>query len=813
MEIHSQLKDIYLPTKNRKRKQQKTGKLNPMKKFMIKNQRWLFPAAIPIISVLFFLPFYIQGRTFIGRDMAVLGIPMLSFVHAMGKAGKIYLWNPYISMGLPVWASSLGSCFYVFNSFFLIFEPIKNILAYFILHQAMAGFAAYYYLRNNRFSRFACLAGALLYAFSATRIYYLHNIERYAILTFTPLIFLLLDRLVEKHSVKAAVLFGVVFGLLVSSGGMQLLSIYGLVFFFYGLLRAYLAKKLFRAKTMALFLLITIITGGIASLLILPMMELNTQHPFRSAPLIYEHASSGAIGTWNILLVPFVNFLGDAERVLRKTGVSPWEHSYYLGFTGIALTLMAFIFPRKRRKIILFFFLTMMVAAGLLALGSKNPLYPFLYKHFYFFSHFRSPSRFLGVTPIFVMFVSAAGIDNLRLFLFRRELVPKKLITLCQRIFAGFLVFGIAYFFLYLALGYKTISTLVMLLSSLLLPLVLLGFASMKKQLPAKSYSLTYILLFAAVLLTMGDPLIFVEKAYLGKPDFFKRELSFLETIKQQVPTPYPRVFYAGNPNSASVVGLCNTCGYFPLDMENYTEYIYATFAGKRMDPPAFSRLVHFTFHPVTLLLEAAGKEAEDGSNPVAGGVDWKQIYFQRLADNPMYRMLCPAFSILPDSYYPEKNYMGRFWFSRGYKVIKNRDESLETLMKRDFDPMDKVIIPVEPEPYDENMSKECKISDKAVITYYSPDEIHVALGGQWGWLTMSDRFYPGWRTLVDRKPVNLYRGNYMFRTVFIPPGSNYLFLRYDPPGFRKGSMIFMVTLLSSLLLYGVMSFVERRNR
>ena len=738
---------------------------------------------------------------------------MLSFVHAMGKAGKIYLWNPYIAMGLPVWASSLGSCFYVFNAFFLIFEPIKNILSYFLLHQAMAGLAAYYYLRNNRFSRFACIMGALLYAFSATRIYYLHNIERYAILTFTPLIFLLLDKLVKKHSVKAAVLFGVVFGLLVSSGGMQLLSIYGPVFFFYGILRAYMAKKLFNLKTVTLVLLIVVITGGIASLLILPMMELNTQHPFRAAPLIYEQATAGSLAPWNMLLVPFANFLGNAERVLRRTGVSPWEHSYYLGFMGIALTLMAFIFPRKRRKSILLFFLAAMTVGFFLALGSNNPIYFLLYKHLYFFSHFRNPSRFLAVTPIFMMFVSAAGTDNLRLFLFKRNLIPQKLITLCHRVFIGFLVFGIAYFLLYLVMGYKTISNLVILLLSFLLPAVLLRFASMKKQVSVKKYSLTYILLFASVLLTMADPLIFVEKAYFGTPDFYQRELSFLKSIKQQIPTPYPRVFYAGNPNSASVVGLCNTCGYFPLDMENYTDYIYATFTGKRMDAPAFSRLVHFTFHPVTLLLEAAGKEASDGSNPLAAGVEWKQIYFNRLAGNPMYRMLCPAFSILPDSYYPEKNYMGRFWFSRGCKVIENRKESLETLMKTDFDPMDKVIIPVEPEPYDENMFKEGEISGKAVITFYSPDEIHVALGGQWGWLTMSDRFYPGWRTLIDRKPATQYRGNYMFRTVFIPPGSNYLFLRYDPPGFRKGSTIYIITLFSSLLLYGIMSFFERRNR
>lgn len=746
--------------------------------------------------------------------MSVIGIPALSFVHEMGKAGKIFLWNPYISMGVPVWASSLGNCFYVFNAFFLIFEPFKNILAFFILHQIMAGLTAYYYLRGNRFCRIASLVGGLLYSFSAARIYYMHNIERYALLTFAPLILLLTDRLIEKTSIKQAILLSLAFGFLTASGEMQMLTIYTMVFLSYGLLRAYQAKKLFRLKTFALLMLIVLIVSGIASILIFPVMELNTQSPFRAVPLAYEQVTAGSLAPWNMLLVPFANFLGDADTVLKRAGVSPWEHTYFSGFTVIALSLMAFVFPRKKRKALLFFFLAVMGVGLFFALGVNNPLYPFLYKHCRFFSHFRYVSRFLVVTPVFIMFVSAAGIENLRLFLFKKNLVPKNLISSCRKVFMFFFIFVVLWFVLFLSVGYKSSSNTVLFLLSAGLPVVFLGLASSKRSIPLKRIAVVYILIFAAVLVNMAEPLIFVEKAYLVNPDSFRNfreELAFLENVKSQISTPFPRIFYPLNPNRTSAAGLCNTNGYFPLDMKNYTEYIYAAFTGRRMDSSAFSRMTHYTFHPLNLMQEVPLREAQDGNRPPPAGINWKQIYHTRLSGNPMYRMLCPAFTILPDGFFNEKDYLGRFWFSRGYKVIKNEDETLETLMKGDFDPLNEVIIPEEPEPYDENMSKECSTGGKAVITYFSPDEIHVAMSGQWGWLTMSDRYYPGWRVLVDRKPVPVYRGNYLFRTVFIPPGSNYLFLRYDPPEFRKGLAIFTITLFCSLLLYVALSLMERR--
>ena len=743
--------------------------------------------------------------------MSVIGIPILSFVHSMGKAGKIYLWNPYISMGLPVWASSLGSCFYLLNSFFLIFDPIKTILYYFILHQILAGLCAYYYLRYNRFSMPASLTGALFYSFSAIRIFYLHNIERYPVLTFVPLVLLLIDYLIDKYNFKAALLTALVSGFLVMAGGFQLLAIYTGVFIVYGLFKAYNKKKLFRFKTMGLLAVVIIFTGCISSVLLFPMMELSKMNLFRSVPLVYQQAASGGISTLNLFLMPFTNFMGDTNTVMLKTGNSPWEFPMYPGFMGIILAVFAFMFPGKRRKKLQVLLLLITAVGFFLALGDKNPLYPFLYKHIYFFSHFRNPSRFTAVISIFLMYITASGTDSLRTFILRPNLMGKKMKNLAGKTFVCLLVFSLLYFCLFLLKGNNTPFMTLYLVVFLALPVILTGIISKKKTISPGLSGTLVVLFVLSVLLNIADPLVFVEKAYFQKPDHFKKELAFLKSIKKHIHTPGPRVLFSTNPNSASVVGLCNTCGYFPLDMEYYTNYIYATFTGRLMDDDAFSRMIHFTFHPGVLLLEAGGIKAKNGSNPFSAKIDWKKIYFQRLAGNPMYRMLCPAFTILPDSYYQEKNMLPRLWLSRGCQVIEEKGRILGALMKPTFNPLDFVILTKKPPAEYSGIKYHSSLllHEFPVITHFEPDEIHINLRENSGWITMSDRWYPGWIARIDGVKRPIYRGNYLFRTIPVKSGDKSLILKYEPESFKKGVIVSVSSTIILVILYIFMVIYE----
>ncbi|MEW6568633.1 MAG: YfhO family protein [Chloroflexota bacterium] len=60
----------------------------------------------------------------------------------------------------------------------------------------------------------------------------------------------------------------------------------------------------------------------------------------------------------------------------------------------------------------------------------------------------------------------------------------------------------------------------------------------------------------------------------------------------------------------------------------------------------------------------------------------------------------------------------------------------------------------------------------------------------QGAWLLLADTWYPGWRALVDGQPTALYRADYLFRAVWVPPGEHSVLFEYVPWTFRLGTLI-----------------------
>ncbi|MGH2625445.1 MAG: hypothetical protein ACRDHY_02195, partial [Anaerolineales bacterium] len=61
------------------------------------------------------------------------------------------------------------------------------------------------------------------------------------------------------------------------------------------------------------------------------------------------------------------------------------------------------------------------------------------------------------------------------------------------------------------------------------------------------------------------------------------------------------------------------------------------------------------------------------------------------------------------------------------------------------------------------------------------------------GWLILSDTWYPGWEVEVDGAPARLYRADYVFRAVFVPPQTRSVGFRYRPWTFRVGAGLSLV--------------------
>ncbi len=67
--------------------------------------------------------------------------------------------------------------------------------------------------------------------------------------------------------------------------------------------------------------------------------------------------------------------------------------------------------------------------------------------------------------------------------------------------------------------------------------------------------------------------------------------------------------------------------------------------------------------------------------------------------------------------------------------------------------------------------------------------------------LVVTDLDYPGWQATVDGLPAPIYRANYLFRAVPVPPGAHTVVMRFDPLSVRVGLAASLLTLLGALVL------------
>ncbi len=68
--------------------------------------------------------------------------------------------------------------------------------------------------------------------------------------------------------------------------------------------------------------------------------------------------------------------------------------------------------------------------------------------------------------------------------------------------------------------------------------------------------------------------------------------------------------------------------------------------------------------------------------------------------------------------------------------------------------------------------------------------------------LVVSDLYYPGWKVYLDDKDWQMFRGDYLFRMVPIPPGVHRIRFEYQPVSFATGLGFFIVTVTALLIFW-----------
>ena len=141
------------------------------------------------------------------------------------------------------------------------------------------------------------------------------------------------------------------------------------------------------------------------------------------------------------------------------------------------------------------------------------------------------------------------------------------------------------------------------------------------------------------------------------------------------------------------------------------------------------------------------------------------------------------------------------------WQVSTNDEATLKTLGDKNFDPQQTVLV-ASPLPVAPSTNQ---ISGLAEFKSYKPSDIVFDTKSETpSVLLLNDRFDPNWRVLVDGKPAELLRCNFIMRGVYLTAGSHTVEFQFRLP---NGPLkITLAAIATGFILIGLLIFMRRRK-
>ena len=141
------------------------------------------------------------------------------------------------------------------------------------------------------------------------------------------------------------------------------------------------------------------------------------------------------------------------------------------------------------------------------------------------------------------------------------------------------------------------------------------------------------------------------------------------------------------------------------------------------------------------------------------------------------------------------------------WEVSTNNEDTLKTLASANFDPQQTVLVST-PLPAASSINQN---SGTVEFKSYKPaDIVFDAKSDTASVLLLNDKFDPQWRVLVDGKPTELLRCNFIMRGVFLPPGAHTIEFQFRLP--NKPLYITLAAIAMGIFLIGLLIFLQRRK-
>ncbi len=763
------------------------------------------------IVVLFILVLVLFNQI-VFKDMIFSESGDTAAAHAWGKAGEYLeakegqkpIWFPYIFSGMP----GFGSLAYIpYNVSYLqtailfvgklLFFNVE--MSWFVLHYFLAGIFMYLFVRYWKFKQIPSLFAAVVFMLSPYAIglaVHGHGSKMMA-LTYIPLLLLLTQYLFDKRTVLSIGLLAAAVGTALLTNHVQMVY-YGFMFiglyFIYDIIINIKREKITVLKKGGLFITALIIGFGISAFVYFSTYEYS-QFSIRgggevgvAGGLNYDYATNWSFHPFEMLNLLIPSFFGFSSPYYW--GWMPFtDTTVYLGIIPLILTVIAFIYNRNKSML---FFGLFSVFVLFVSFGKHfNLFYDFLFHYLPFFDKFRAPSMILHLLPVSIGMLAAYGLT------FLMEVSPKfnptkfnKSLLIAMGIIAAILVIG----FIGKTTIYSALSTSMFVKEGDLQQLqqqygaqasqALSQLKASRFDLLASDYikftiisiiSLGIVFLYLnkkikSTLLGFGLILVLVVDLFIIDTKFIEpkertaidrhfapdQTVQFLKTDNSQF-----RIFPIGQlfmDNTYMYHTIESIGGYSPAKIKIYQEMIDSCLY--RGSDPSFPLNMNIINMLNTKYLITQFNLPEDRFKIMT--VDQKKQVATYL--NPAYQP--------------------RAFFVKDVFIAQNKTEVFNKLNSAIFDSKITAILEKQPEITPVN-SDSVYVSIKSYKTNY----IELATYNEKNsLLVLSEVYYPvGWKAFIDGVETEIYKTNYILRSVVLPAGAHTVEFKFDPPLYHIG--------------------------
>ncbi|MDD5085091.1 MAG: hypothetical protein PHE61_03490 [Candidatus Omnitrophica bacterium] len=752
----------------------------------------IFILLIFVLLIIFYPQFFLAKGAFLTADHEEQHFPWAFLFSENIKQGIIPFWTSGIQCGFPIAAEGQIGVFYPPNLLFYLLLPIKVAYAYLTLfHFLIAGLGMYIYARRNVIGHLASFLAAVLFLFGTASGGGFYNVNSLKTLCWFPLALYCADNLTEKQRLRDALALGVVCGLSLLAGYLQL------AVYFVGFSMLYLALRVAfsappRQRT-AFFLKVSAFAAAalFCAFIISAWQLVLTWRLSLFSNRIVATESFAYIGSFSPLA--FVTLIyPDLSGVFRG-------NVFYMGALSLFFALLIPLKPWRSKLYLIMFGISVF-----LALGQFNPLYVLFVKLTRFYS-FRVPFKFMFFAGFFLSLIAGLGLDNFLSSLKGLETRLKR----AFRILAGFFVVSftglaaahwsakIFYEPLY-SLGQAYVRRFIYMNPShprsleeyyqalrRLMSFFIASSNLLKPQLVASTIIVLAVFFLISLclrgvitrkaFLCVGIPLLLIDLYYYGFLDI-KRDFSSYERVLQppavceylaKEKAPYRIYSFKGvyelqplTP-SANLVFHIDSCGaYSPLVMKRYFD-LMGKLGGVNdsqliVDPDEEYLYRHLAF---------------------LGMLNVKYIVSSKTLDS---RYLEKVFDGGSSKVYKNPLYMARVFLLERYVVEPDETVTLSRVQSDEFNPRAVVYLNREP-VFAEGVAVSCE-AETVTIVSLKPGMLELACDvGRNKILFWSDVYYPGWKAFVDGRPAEIYKANYIFKAVALGAGRHSVVFKFKP--------------------------------